>query len=347
MKTSVRKLLNFLFLAFTLGVVLFIGLRGNDLKELAEALGSVSLSSFILCFLCWCVYLLMNAFGTYCFLNRQGVRLRLVDALHAAVIGLYYCNVTPGASGGQPMEMYVLSQKKVPIGYSGSAMAIRFVCFQVVLLFTGAAFWLCNRTFVSQYTQGIRWLVLLGYLVNCFTISGVVLMAISRKTMLWLIDKCIRVGVKLHLCKDPDASREKWTSHCESFLASFRMLMRHPIDLLVQVIIAFVQLLAQMLVIWCIYRAMGLSGVSMIQIITVGVLLYISASYMPLPGASGMQEGGFALFFRAIFPDAKLFVALMIWRFFTYYLTILAGVLVTMVESIAGLAKKKNPTSCN
>lgn len=341
MKAGVRKLLNFLFLAFTLGVVLVIGLHGNDLKELAEALGSVSLISFLLCFVCWCIYLLMNALGTYCFLNRQGVHLRLADALHAAVIGLYYCNVTPGASGGQPMEMYVLSKKNVSIGYSGSAMAIRFVCFQVVLLVAGAVFWLCNRGFVAQHTQGIRWLVLVGYLVNCFTISGVVLMAISRKKMLWLIDKCIKAGVKLRICKNPDASREKWTNHCESFLTSFRMLMRHPVDLLVQVVIAFVQLLAQMMVIWCIYRAMGLSGVSMIQIITVGILLYISASYMPLPGASGMQEGGFALFFRAIFPDAKLFVALMIWRFFTYYLTILAGVLVTVVESTIGFAKKE------
>ena len=52
------------------------------------------------------------------------------------------------------------------------------------------------------------------------------------------------------------------------------------------------------------------------------------------------QEGGFALFFRAFFPDASLFVALLIWRFFTYYLTILVGALVSMAESIHGIVKK-------
>ena len=345
MKAGMRKLLNFAFLAFTLGVVLFIGLRGNDLGELAAALRSVSPSAFLLCFGCWCIYLLMNALCTYCFLNRQGIRLSLLGSFHAAIIGLYYCNVTPGASGGQPMEMYELSKRNVPIGYSGSAMAIKFVCFQAVLLVAGAIFWLCNREFVAINTQGIRWLVLLGYVVNCFSIGGVVLMAISRRAMLWVINQCILVGVKLRICKDAKASREKWANHCASFLESFRLLLHRPLDLFLQVLIAFAQLIAQMLVIWCIYRAMGLEGASVVEMITVGVLLYISASYTPLPGASGAQEGGFALFFRAIFPDAKLFVALLIWRFFTYYLTVLVGALVSTVESVQGLAKKTEQTN--
>ncbi len=345
MKEGSRKLLNFLFLFLTLGIVLYIGLSGNDLESLAEALKNFSPRFFWLCLACWAVYVLMDALSVHCFLARQGYKLRLIDSLHAAIIGLYYCNVTPGASGGQPMEMYTLSKKKVPIGFSGSALAVKFVCFQAILLIAGAGFWLANRSFVAEHTEGIRWLVFLGYIVNCFSISGVVLMAISRKAVMWVINKCIIIGVKLHLCKDPEASREKWTNHCANFLDSFRLLLSHPVDLLAQVVIAFVQLMALMLVTWCIYLGLGLSGVSMIQIITVGVLLYISASYTPLPGASGAQEGGFALFFKAIFPDANLFVALLIWRFFTYYLTVIAGVLVTTVESVAGLLKKKEQTS--
>ncbi len=340
MKAGTRKLLNLLFLLVTLAVVLFIGLKGNDLEELAAALTGFSPAFFGLCLLCWCVYILTDALSVHCFLARQGYRLRLIDSLHAAIVGLYYCNITPGASGGQPMEMYTLGRKNVPIGYSGSAMAVKFVCFQVTLLMTGALLWLFNRAFVFQHTQGIRWMILLGYIFNCFSISGVVLMAISRRAMMWVINKCIAVGSKLRICRNPEASREKWANHCTSFLDSFRMLLHHPVDLLVQMLIALVQLLSLMLVIRCIYLGMGLSGVSPMQMITVGVLLYISASYTPLPGASGAQEGGFALFFRGIFPEATLFVALMIWRFFTYYLTILVGAAVTTVESLRGIVKK-------
>lgn len=340
MKAGTRKLLNFLFLLLTLGIVLYIGLSGNELGDLVEALRGFSPVGFVACFVCWFVYLLADALSVHCYLHRQGYKLRLIDSLHAAIVGLYYCNITPGASGGQPMEMYELSKKKVPIGYSGSALAIKFIVFQGVLLIVGAVLWFAHRSFVAEHTEGIRWMVLLGYVVNCFSISGVVLMAISRRAVMWVINKCIAIGVKLRICKDPDASREKWTNHCSNFLDSFRSLLRHPVDLLVQILIALLQLLALMMVPVCLYHALGLSGIAVIEIITVGVLLYISASYTPLPGASGAQEGGFALFFSGIFPDATLFVALLIWRFFTYYLTIIVGAVVTTVENVRGMIKK-------
>ena len=36
-------------------------------------------------------------------------------------------------------------------------------------------------------------------------------------------------------------------------------------------------------------------------LLTLSLLLFISASYTPLPGASGAQEGGFLYYFRNIF----------------------------------------------
>ena len=128
-------------------------------------------------------------------------------------------------------------------------------------------------------------------------------------------------------------------NHCQSFLHTAQTLIRSPRDLFVQCLIAVMQLMSLMLVIVAVYFAFGLSGASIPQLVTMGVLLYIAASYTPLPGASGAQEGGFAVLFRGIFPDAKLFVALLIWRFSTYYLSILVGAVMTSVESVRGLRK--------
>ena len=44
--------------------------------------------------------------------------------------------------------------------------------------------------------------------------------------------------------------------------------------------------------------------------------------------------------FRGIFPDALLFVALMIWRFCTYYLSVLVGAVLTTVENLSSLRGK-------
>lgn len=346
-KRNFQQVFSFLLLLITLVVVVCIGLNGNELDELGAALQRLSPVFLMLCVACWALYVLFNALTMYHFLRVQGYPIKLGQSLHAAMIGIYYCNVTPGATGGQPMEMYALSKYGVPVGVSGSGMAVKFVLFQTVLLITGAVLWIAHADFVREYAQSSWWFILLGYLANFFTIGMVILMAISRKAVRWVIEKCILIGCKLRLCKDPDASRIRWENHCASFLDSVQLMIRRPRDLVIQCLIVFGQLMSLMLVILAVYHALGLQGVSTMQLITMGVLLYIGASYTPLPGASGAQEGGFAVMFRGIFPDALLFVALMIWRFCTYYLSVLAGAGLTIAENVSAIRTQRAKDAAN
>ena len=67
---------------------------------------------------------------------------------------------------------------------------------------------------------------------------------------------------------------------------------------------------------------------------TLGLLLFVSASYTPLPGASGAQEGGFMRYFDGIFPGGTKGLALLIWRFFTFYLYLVVGVFTILLEKL-------------
>lgn len=67
---------------------------------------------------------------------------------------------------------------------------------------------------------------------------------------------------------------------------------------------------------------------------TLGIMQYISAAYTPLPGASGAQEGVFALYFGLLFPDGIRFIALLLWRFFTFYITLILGALLSLFRGL-------------
>ena len=95
--------------------------------------------------------------------------------------------MTPGASGGQPLEIYTLRKYGAPIGISGSAMVVKFICFQMILLIAGVILWVTHGAFVSDHTQGSKWFILMGYVVNFFSIGMVALMAISQRAVRWLI----------------------------------------------------------------------------------------------------------------------------------------------------------------
>lgn len=71
-KPSAERLLSFLFLLITLGVVLYIGFSGNDLEALGEALRTMSPAYLFLCLLSWMLYVLTDALATHHFLRMQG-----------------------------------------------------------------------------------------------------------------------------------------------------------------------------------------------------------------------------------------------------------------------------------
>lgn len=342
MNATTRKLLNFAFLFLTLGVVLYIGLKGNDIADLWNALQSFSLPYLTLCIAGWGGYVSMDALALHYFLRKQGHPITYRQSLYSSLIGIYYCNITPGASGGQPMQIYRMKQMGVPIGISGSALTVKFFCFQFMLLVAGAILWLFQGSFIATYISDGRWLIILGYVINFFSVGIVLFMAISKRGVRTIITLCIQIGARLRICKDPARSAAKWESHCSSFLSSVQLIRQRPKELFIQFGIALLQLFSLMSVTVFIYHAFGLLGTNNLQLITIGVLLYISASYTPLPGASGMQEGGFSLFFSGIFPSAYLFIALLIWRFSTYYISILIGIPISFADSFRTPPPKNN-----
>ena len=55
------------------------------------------------------------------------------------------------------------------------------------MLIAGVILWVTHSAFVSDHTQGSIWFVILGYLVNCFSIGIVLMMSISQRAVRWLI----------------------------------------------------------------------------------------------------------------------------------------------------------------
>ena len=47
-----------------------------------------------------------------------------------------------------------------------------------------------------------------------------------------------------------------------------------------------------------------------------GVMIEMAASFIPIPGGSGVSELSFTALFASLFTEGTLFWALIIWRFF-------------------------------
>ena len=343
MKSRTRRILNHLLILVPLVVVLLISFSGEDFAQSLQSLRSMSPRWIALCLLVYAAWVVCDAVAVWFFLRRQGYHIGLRYALFVSIAGTYYSNITPGATGGQPMQVYYLKKRNVPVGIGTSAVTVKFFCFQFMLSVICTVLWAMNIGFVREATGGNRWILITGYVYNLVSVGLVLLVAVNMRLVRFLMNLVIRIGTRLRLIKHPDIIRVKWEDVLATFHDSVMMMRRRPLDFVVQLLIGGLQLIIHMLVIVCVYKAFGLSGVTAPQLVTLGVCLYISAAYTPLPGASGAQEGVFALYFSSVFPVDVRPMALLLWRFFTYYISLIVGGVVTVGKGFLGGRKDKAP----
>ena len=330
MKGFIRKHLNTIFIVGTLLFILWLGIRNNEFYNSWQALTTASVPWLLMCLAVYVLHLFLDALSLHYFLRKQGHPITIRYAMYIALVGLYYADITPGASGGQPMQVYYLKKRNVPVGVSTSALAVKYFCFVFMLLIMGGAALCWQRAFVSEQLKGIRWFLVAGFVFNSFSIMLVLLLAINKRLVRFLISLIIRLAHALHLIKDVQKTTLKWEGTLASFHSSVSLIRSRPKEMAVLLIMNGLQVLTHMFIPVCVYHAFGLSGTTLPHLVTIALLLYISAAYTPLPGGSGAQEGGFVLYFQGIFPANTIFIGMLLWRFLTFYLNLIGGASATV-----------------
>lgn len=333
-KKTVSNTLNALLIVGTIVLVIALGARNGDISDAWTALLTADRRWILLSFAASICFILFETLVLHTFYRMQHVKVRFTTSLLTTLIGIFYSNVTPAATGGQPMQLLAMSKRKVPAGVTTSALTVKFFCFQVVLLLLGGASCLLFPDVIQTHIGGERWFIYIGFALNVLAVGAVLLLAINPKWVLKLCSSVLHLGCRLRLIRKPEAARSRMNQVLSDFHASVDMVTRHPLQLLELLLLSCMQVLGLMSVTYCVYRAVGLNDMPYLHILALQLLLFIGASFVPSPGSSGAQEGGFYLIFRLAFPGSKLLGALLLWRFFTYYLTLLLGLGAVICDSV-------------
>ncbi len=340
MNPKLKKILSLLFIVCSVAAVLLIAFNNAEVGDVWAALGSLNPAWLLGAFGCWAAYLGFESLSAWLCLRHQGCRISLGRTLIATVIGLFYSNITPGAAGGQPMEVYTLRKAGVSVGYGTMMLTIRFAANQLAMTLLGLVLFLINRDFVYKQLSGMIWVVRLGWVLN-FSVVPIVLLAAFRQDWIRRVaSRIIRFLAKIRILKKPEVTESSVFHILESYHEAMVNLFRAPGQVLLQFFGAVLAQLGLASIVVCLYRAFGFHEVPVLRLLTLAMLLYISVSYTPLPGASGAQEGGFLIFYQGIFTGGTIGVALLVWRFFNYYLSLLVGALVLILERLLPQARK-------
>ena len=316
----------------------------DKIENVAYALQRVNKLALVICVLFMVGYWLCEAATVHVLLKSMHPKMRFWHSWLDTIIGQYFNCITPCASGGQPMQAYYLVKFGVPLGSGLTALLSRFIVYQFVLtlysVFTLVAGYNMFGEDLSQ--KGLMPFVLIGFVVNTAVIVFLIFVAIWKNGTLKVANWIISLLARLHVIKKPMRKRIYLTREVNKFYENFKFLKKNISVIIKACVFTLIQLLLYLSISYVLYKGFGLSGTGLLQVISYQAYVLMISSFIPLPGAMGAAELGYAGFFKDIFGETYTGVSTMLWRIFTFYLPIIVGMAFTFTLKNKGI---QQPTS--
>jgi uncharacterized protein (TIRG00374 family) len=139
---------------------------------------------------------------------------------------------------------------------------------------------------------------------------------------------------KVKIIKDKERALESFEKAIDDYHTAAAYLSKYKFRAFGWYLISTMNLAFLFVIPYFIYRAFGGTILGLFDIITLQSFLYLAVSFFPTPGSAGAAEGGFYLFFSTIFINVPVYIAMLVWRFLTYYLLLIVGSILVVFEEL-------------
>jgi len=263
---------------------------------------------------------------------------RFLASLKTVVIGRFYEAITPLGTGAQPFQINYLQKKGVPDGAAISMPVVEYCVGRLVTVFMSIlALFLCTQNVFGDSVGmhiGIYIAAAFGIVVNLGLPVLLFLSLFSRKACLRVTRATVAIAKFFRLTKDPEKLYTKIITKLEANIQCMKMILKRK-RLMLLFVFSIGAKLAHASIGYFVIKAFGfvgdIPGLGWPEIVTINIIITSAITWVPTPGNAGAAEASFYwVFFNAI-PGAGA-VAMLIWRFLTYYSTILVGFIVSLVR---------------
>lgn len=322
-----------LYVLLTVIILVVFGFVNQEFSGMASTIAGLSLGFVALAVAMIGVFLVMEGEIIRLLLYCQGERVSFWTTVKIGLIGIYYSYITPSSTGGQPAQVVYLLRDKVPAGNSTAVLFVKFFAYQLsFVLCTLASLAYMYPELKAENPQLIP-VVIVGIAINGLWIIAIPLLFCApvlhglSNAVVWLLGKCGFLKKRALYIEKVRGFESDFASYTEKFRRKKRYYVY-------SVLLSIPQVILQMSVLCVIFRAFSCDA-PYIELLCMQTMLQASVCFVPLPGASGAQEFGFTMFFNSYFSSGdRIYTAVLVWRFFTYYLIVILGALLVVFDQI-------------
>lgn len=329
-----KKYIGNIVLIVGIGILtMWILMGSGDPKQLVGYLARLAPKWIAIGFICIGLYWGLETIIQHLLVRKMYQGNHLWNSFKVVMTGHFFNAITPFASGGQPMQAFMMMKQGVPLGTSASVLLSKFIIYQITLTLYSFVVLVMQLKFFVVKVQGIIYLSLLGFLVNVVVVIVLIMAALRgeyvKKVGFWLIN----LLNKMHMNKSPNRYKRKIIKQVDLFNSNIQVIKENKSLLLRVAVLTIAQLTAYFVIPYAVYRAFGLTGTEIFVMIAASAFIVMFSSFVPIPGGAGVAEGSFFLLFQLFFPSPILPTAILCWRVITFYVPLCLGGIMTVLPN--------------
>ena len=355
MKSSTKKQVFNIFIVLALSVFTIVTILVNS-----DELNFSNIKKFVTdanpwyigaAFICWICFVLLEALSIHIILKAFRIKPKIQSSIAYSTSDIYYSAITPSASGGQPASAYYMIRDGIPSGISGFTLVFNLMGYTAAIIIIGAISLIFGFDIFLQIPTFIQILIGIGFILQI----GLLIFFIACMAHASLVKKfanfIIKILSKLKIIKN----KNKWLDRIESLVDKYKgcytALKRHKKTILPVILINTAQRFSQILI--SVFVCKAAIDCSFVEMVIMQGLVLLGYNSLPLPGGSGAFEYLYLEIFALSLPSSYVVVAMMVTRFISYYFSMIATGIYTLVYHMMPQRKKKvekvvneNESSC-
>ena len=326
-------------------VLLFVGLMGitfwmifkdQDLSKVLDTMHNANGFFVLLGLLLMVGYFAVEAWNIRSLLEGFGEKITFKQAFKFTMIGFFFCSVTPGASGGQPLEIYYMTREKISGPKATMAILIQTCGVQIAVITLGILGAIIGWRFMDGT---VGFLFGIGFIIN-FVALLVLVLAIFSAPMIKNIAHAFLRFLKSKGVKKTDKWKMKIDEALDKYHESSIYIKNHKDVFKKSCAKVILQMSLFFLVPYCVYLAFGLRDFDIVTMFAMQAILFVSTSGLPLPGAIGASEAVFLSLFGIAFGGEMVDSAVLMNRGINFYWFVIVSMIVVFINIVI-LNKRK------
>ncbi|MBR2836904.1 flippase-like domain-containing protein [Candidatus Saccharibacteria bacterium] len=242
-------------------------------------------------------------------------------ARRTVIFGKYYDNITPAAVGGQPFQIYYMHKNgRVPSGLATTIPIIGMITGQIGFLILALVCFLVGGMRGNILLGVTAWI---GLAVYAFWPVMVLISMLLPKTMTRIINFVVNMLARVKIVKNPVEAKQRIEYEVREYAKSVKAILKNKGLFGEAVLLMVLYYILMMSIPFFVLTAFG-GDVGYFETLSTTVAVTAAVYFVPTPGNSGAAEGTFFAVFSSL-STGYVFWAMLVWRFFSYYIYIIMG----------------------